>query len=77
MTIFTYILDLAITQAYAVYQKVALECQDPAMSYFTFKRNICNYLISPWRGTYGQRDDTILESISNDDPLEDNDATVS
>jgi len=36
LTVFTYIMDLSITQAYAVYQRVALECQDPTMSYFTF-----------------------------------------
>jgi hypothetical protein len=77
MTIFTYILDLAITQAYAVYQKVALERQDPVISYFSFKRNICNYLILPWKDSRGRTDDTLLESTPNDNLLEDNDATDS
>jgi hypothetical protein len=34
MTMFTFILDLSITQAYAVYQKMSSEKELPVMSYF-------------------------------------------
>jgi hypothetical protein len=58
MTVFTYVIYLSIIKAYAINQKVALECNDPTMSNFMFKRNICNYLISPWKANHGQRDNS-------------------
>jgi hypothetical protein len=45
MTIFTFILDLSITQAYAIYQKKADEKKDSKVSFFEFKRSSCQSLI--------------------------------
>jgi hypothetical protein len=45
MTIFTFILDLSITQAYAIHQKKADEKKDSKVSFFKFKRRICQSLI--------------------------------
>jgi hypothetical protein len=48
MTIFTFALDLSITQGYAIYQK-AMSSKDIRMHpYFEFKRRICQSLIKPW-----------------------------
>jgi len=47
MTLFTFCLDLAITQAYAVCQKVAEDRGHKTESFFTFKRKLCGSLIAP------------------------------
>jgi hypothetical protein len=47
MTIWTFCLDLAITQAYAVYRKAATDKGEPYVSFFKFKRRICAALIAP------------------------------
>jgi hypothetical protein len=47
MTLFTFCLDLAITQAFAIYQKVAKDRGDSTESYFTFKRKLCESLVAP------------------------------
>jgi len=48
MTIFTFVLDLSISQGYAIYQK-AMSSQNRGMHpYFEFKRRICQSLIKPW-----------------------------
>jgi hypothetical protein len=51
MTIFTFIMDLCITQAFALYRKMCDERGARVDSYFNFKRNICSSLISPWRNS--------------------------
>jgi len=53
-TMFTFILDLSITQAYAVYQKMSSEKELPVMSYFNFKRTVCHSLILPWMNGRGR-----------------------
>jgi hypothetical protein len=45
MTIFTFILDLSIMQDYAIYQKKAFDKKDSQVSFFEFKRRICQSLI--------------------------------
>jgi len=47
MTIFTYLLDLAIGQAFALCQKMASQEGHSSPSYFSFKHKICDYLVDP------------------------------
>jgi len=50
MSIWTYLLDLSVSQAYAVYQKMT-EANRTKQTFFEFKRNICEQLIIPHRIT--------------------------
>jgi hypothetical protein len=47
MTLFTFLMDLGITQAYAVYQKISEDKGEKTASFFTFKRKLCESLITP------------------------------
>jgi hypothetical protein len=48
MTLFTYLLDLAISQAFALHQKMASDQRDKPISFFNFKRKVCEQLVTPW-----------------------------
>jgi len=46
MTIFTFLMDLGISQAFPVHQKIADERNEPAQhNFFEFKRKVCESLI--------------------------------
>jgi hypothetical protein len=45
MTIVMFILDLAVTQGFAIYQKLAVGKAEKMLSFFNFKRNLCESLI--------------------------------
>ncbi len=53
MTIFTYLLDLSVTQAYAIYQKISEDKGDSfdRKTFFEFKCSICSQLITPLRSS--------------------------
>jgi hypothetical protein len=48
MTLFTYLLDLAISQAFALHQNMASNQRDKPISFFNFKRKVCEQLVTPW-----------------------------
>jgi hypothetical protein len=62
MTIFTFILDLSITQAYAIYQKKAYDKKDSRVSFFEFKRRIFQSLIGGSQCNKRPRSPNILET---------------
>jgi hypothetical protein len=47
MTMFTYLMDLAICQSYALLQKMASQLGHSVPSFFNFKRAICEQLVTP------------------------------
>jgi len=49
MTIFTFILDLAVTQGFAIYQKLAVGKAEKMLSFFNFKCNLCESFIKQLR----------------------------
>ena len=48
LTLFTYLLGLAISQAFALHQKMASDQRDKPISFFNFKQKVCEQLITPW-----------------------------
>jgi len=65
MMLFTFCLDLAITQSFAVYQTVKKERGHKTVSFFTFKRKLCGSLIAPLQ----PRQQTAHASVSADEEL--------
>jgi hypothetical protein len=64
MTIFTYLLDLSITQAYTIYQKLVEGKGDVIpFFFFEFKRSICSRLISPLCSNRQKRPITIEDAV--------------
>ena len=51
MTLFTFILDLAVTQGFAIYQKLVMGRAEKKLTFFNFKRNLCDSLIMPLRSS--------------------------
>lgn len=49
MTVFTFLLDLAVSQAYAIYQKVAEDKGESKKTFFEFKRQLCDSMTKPLR----------------------------
>jgi hypothetical protein len=48
MTLFTFLLDLAISKAFALHQKMASDQRDKPISFFNFKQKECEQLVIPW-----------------------------
>jgi len=70
MTLFTYILDLCVTQAYAIYRKMCQTRRVATDSYFNFKRSICSTLIAPWKSK--QRPQVAASHVSQSIEVGDN-----
>jgi hypothetical protein len=51
MTLFTFILDLAVKQGFAIYQKLVMGRAEKKLTFFNFKRNLCDSLIMPLRSS--------------------------
>jgi hypothetical protein len=64
-TIFTFILNLSITQVHAIYQKISSDSRLHVMSYFNFKRNVCHSLISPWMNGHGRNGGEVNNSATD------------
>jgi hypothetical protein len=62
MSVFTYLLDLSASQAYAVYKKLK-EKETSKHSYFNFKRRICEQLVTPLQDTRQQHRAAVREAV--------------
>jgi hypothetical protein len=48
MTVFKFLLDLAVSQAYAIQQKCSEDDRASRMTFFNFKRKVCELLVTPF-----------------------------
>jgi hypothetical protein len=48
MTTFRFLLDLAVSQAYAIHQKCSEDDRTSHMTFFNFKQKVCELLVTPF-----------------------------
>jgi hypothetical protein len=60
-----FIMDLSITQAYTIYQKMSSDSRIQVMSSFNLKKNVCHSLISPWMNVHGRNGGEVNNSATD------------
>jgi hypothetical protein len=72
MTIFTFLLDLAVSQAYAIHQKCSEHDRASCTTFFNFKQKVCELLVTPFMSSSKACRDQHASNTPS--PSEDNEA---
>ena len=66
MSIWTYVLDLAALQAFALFEHMGFLQPGQTMTYSDFKRHLCEDLVSPYKAVTGKRNRIANEAVNED-----------
>ena len=66
MSVWTYVLDLASLQAFALFHHMGFSAPEQWLTYSDFKRQLCEDLVSPYEAVNGKQNRTAQETVNED-----------